>query len=246
MHVSRCISPTERHTDRGWLSSVPFWDLTANLERLSVGVSDIDDNGTDEQENYWASFELPAELPASGNGRRALHWRIAGRTVVAAARNGKLKGLKVGMDHHPVFALRSLVPCWVGLERPDYSTSSWQAAAMTLRPLLAHCSLWMDVPVGWPARQNRRLTRADVQQLWIYSTTGAMPEYIRGLSALTLGRRKDYQPVKYYLSWLTQDAQLAQQVTDAWNSVVSSGRGRRADVVVCPCDRCRQYAAAAT
>lgn len=43
-------------------------------------------------------------------------------------------------------------------------------------------------------------------------------------------------PIELYLSWLHKDAELAQQVAEAWNEVVKRGE---ADVVKCTCEQCK-------
>lgn len=45
---------------------------------------------------------------------------------------------------------------------------------------------------------------------------------------------EERQPIELYLPWL-EEAELAQQVADAWNAVVDRGE---ADVVKCWCDLC--------
>lgn len=43
------------------------------------------------------------------------------------------------------------------------------------------------------------------------------------------------QRVERYLPWLEEDAELSQQVVDAWNEIVQS---REVSEVKCPCQRC--------
>lgn len=97
-------------------------------------------------------------------------------------------------------------------------------AALALRPLLAHASLWHT------PRKDRMLTRQDVQDLQSRFEAAGVPKVARvspeGLQ--TLGR---------YLTWLQEDGELAEQVADAWNAVVKRGGG---NVVSCRGRDCRQ------
>lgn len=175
------------------------------------------------------SFELPESLPTTDEQLALLHYGISNRTIVAAARNGRLRLLgleKFHLEH--AFAIRSLLPSWVGVptwrcegkESGDPTKGEWQLAASELGPRLAHASLWHGTAVNSTPRQERRLAGAEVQKL------GHVGPDERTLNF-------GLQP---YLSWLEEDAELAQQVADAWNVVLEYGDGY--DVPFCPCNRC--------
>lgn len=46
----------------------------------------------------------------------------------------------------------------------------------------------------------------------------------------------EHPPITSYLRWLAEDAELAQQVANAWNEVVRRGE---ADAVLCECNKCK-------
>lgn len=128
---------------------MPYWKLASRLESLKFsGLSDDPFEAYkakgDKSETELASYELPEELPA---GYEEDDWEalskiscsVLERTIVAAARNGRLKHLDVNGIDAP-FAVPSLLPCWVTVRVvPSYygSNEGWYAAAMMLRPLLS-------------------------------------------------------------------------------------------------------------
>lgn len=166
-----------------------------------------------------ASFELPAEVPATGELARAVHCSIAWRTIITAARSGKLRQLVCDGEMKAPFAIPALVPYWVAVEKwggvGQYG-SDYHRNATSLRQVLAHLSLSR-------ASSDGLLTWQDVQALhtvddseWTGAETGSM-----GI----------------YAAWFREDAVLAQQVADAWNAVVERGE---ADEVWCLCHQCRE------
>lgn len=193
---------------------------------------------TEKQEEEFLSFDLPSDLSNSSipldtaEDRNIFHDRLILRTIVAAARGGKLRRLSVNV--HEAFAIRSLLPAWVSIE--DWSElhgfshrNIWLLAAGSLRPLLAHASLWL--PALTPgARSDRRLTGNDVQGLQAHFKKVGMPRAVKVFQKQSL----ELIP---YLSWLEEDATLSQQVADAWNAVVAR---READLVKCLCQECKQ------
>lgn len=164
-------------------------------------------------------------------------------------------------EGHPQkpFAVRELLPYWVGIEqwqdierpgqkprRPPRTRDKWSDAASTLRVALAHASKWLpEATLG--AERDRRLSGSDVQGLRaFYRRDDTLPDF-RGELPLCMSHHEQtgyprfdsrmlcLALVELYLPWLEQDAILAQKVADAWNSVVQRGE---ADSVKCRCEAC--------
>lgn len=179
-----------------------------------------------------SSFELPAELPTSKEEQDALRFSIAYRTIITAAPGGSLRSLKIIPSLEHPFAIRALLPYWLLIDPPSVSgcQGTWELAARTLRPALAHASLWLGANSDPGAREDRRLTREEVQSLHEVFSGAALPRFFRP--------RGQYQAVMRYLAWMEQDEELAQQVADAWN--VIEGRGK-ADENPCGCTKCPNW-----
>lgn len=77
-----------------------------------------DQGSVEEQmEETFTSVETPAPTPFADEAAYAsYHLAIICRTIIAAARGGALKGLVLNEDLDRVFAIRSLLPCWVRIE----------------------------------------------------------------------------------------------------------------------------------
>lgn len=193
----------------------------------------------------------PSDALTTANGiNDNLHNLIVSRTLLAAARAGRLRRLH--FERHPlpdVFAIRSLVPLWIAIEEwglySNYRCPEdlWQEAASALRPLLAHVSLWLAAPDTSASAASRLLTCADMQSLSAHfsdaqcSYTG-VPAGLKELLLDCNGRSSywgDENAVRRYLHWFKDDAKLAEQVADAWNAVVKRGE---ADRVRCYCEKC--------
>lgn len=223
------------------LHSVPYWNLTQSVERLSFHFScgsifAKHSRGLPEQkEASCAAYELPAELPSSPAARDELNSAVVSRTVITAGRTGRLRRLCFDGGQTPApFAIRTLLPLWVnaewiqlrGVERAD----EWTLAATSLRPLLAHASLWLAE--GTSANSDRLLTLQDVQGLQSsFKAAGTLMHSYRWGPPTELYS----QAVNRYLPWLAEDAKLAEQVCDAWNAVVERGEVGCAE---CQCDKC--------
>lgn len=112
------------------------------------------------------------------------------------------------------FMIRDLLPCWVRVERwwihsePDGALPGWAGAAESLRSVLEYASLWISATSIVTPRATRQLTGAEVQALHSY-----FKQREAALSAIT-----GNENIKNYLTWLEEDAKLAQQVADAWNA----------------------------
>lgn len=143
--------------------SVPYWEVTANIRSLSIHYSFCRNAfqriraelvETEElQEEELTSFELPSSpIEGTAEEEQALRCSIAFRTIIAAAKGGRLRSLKLSLQDgfQKPFAVRSLLPCWVGVEAwkgwsPSSFTShpitNWAGAAAHYAPLLliAHC-----------------------------------------------------------------------------------------------------------
>lgn len=218
---------------------MPFWKLAHKLESLSFefGIDielEADEEIEEQNEPELTSFKVPVKSAPKGKKKRdKIHVAIATRTIIAAAKGGQLRHLNVtSLVQHP-FAVYTLLPYWVAIESWGdryQSMRSWQGAAASLRPLLAHCSLWLDTIADSGPRASRGLTRQDLQGLEAtFEATGGTPK---------LSYHDDPQPVDRYLPWLAEDKELAQEVADAWNAIVERGE---ADTVMCSCKKCKSY-----
>lgn len=220
---------------------------------------------SEQDESTLASFQLPTELPTDKGGILELHNSIATHTIIAAARGGKLKQLAFNGHIQRPFAVRALLPYWVRLDEwniPGYR-QGYMAAAPLLRPLLAHASLWLGTAEEHEDRHDRRLTREEIQTLKQYCESHGVPKLRQPLAFLEeededqdeeghqeLAEEQQEQgsktqqakpedpnlnqPIELYLPWL-EDAELAQQVANAWNAIAERGE---ADLVKCECEKC--------
>lgn len=247
-------SQLERLT-RTHFTSVPFWELVSRLKRLhlgfredaiAVGASDHDDIAISSEvsEQELTSFELPkASLPQDVKSVAALRDAVACRTIVAAARGGQLTHLEI--EHSWIqkpFAVRQLLPFWVNIQDWGYSFTHgycdelapalWLQAAATLRSALAHASRWLPAS-GGGIRYDRTLTGEDLRAWYAHFKTEGKPSFI--VKIRLLADSAIVHPIEQYLAWLETDAELAQQVADAWNAVVRRGEE---DLVKCCCEKC--------
>lgn len=231
--------------------TVPYWELCRSLEALSLSVDSRhyrDRVHPGLEELALMKFELPSELPdcTAWQARAELNRAVAHRVLVTAVRGGRLRFLDIDYDvaNHRLedeavhekniltpFAIPTLLPFWAQIEEWGIEpTPGWPGAAESLRPLLAHASLWLHSPSG--PRIERCLTRQDVQLLSTQYQDEHVP--VRDTSKLY---KRDERPIALYLTWL-HDAQLAEEVADAWNGVVRSGG---ADLVKCLCAKCKAH-----
>lgn len=216
---------------------MPFWELSQRLEALTLdlwGIYSIDKADLEEQvESAIDWVQVPASTPfVDRQARNEFHLALASRTVVAAARAGRLRYLSCDMQVQQPFAIRALVPYWVYVEKWGCDcvfARNWSGAATALRPFLSHASVWLHATSTSAPREQRLLSHQDVKALQSYFGVEKMPRI-----CLNQGQHMA-QPVARYLPWLAEDEELAQQVSDAWNTVVERGE---ADLVKCPCERC--------
>lgn len=167
-----------------------------------------------------------------------LHLAIAHRPIVAAAKGGCLERLSVHASTLEPLAVRSLLPHWVQIEdwgQCEEMSWPWARAAVLLRPLLAHASLWLGTAAASGPRIGRQLTPQNAHSLQAHFQEHGVP------SVPTMGRplfNTDDNPAStcdLYLPWLAEDSKLAGRVSDAWNTVVDGGG---ADAVQCRCTDC--------
>lgn len=145
--------------------------------------------------------------------------------------------------------MRQLMPYWVSIEKwgSTIYCDGYVAAACSLREILAHASLWLDAPSDMIARQDRTLTPQEIQSLdghfqavgvpwmhwseveWESTSNDSDGEGVSGAGCVR-------PHTDLYLPWLAEDAELAQSVSDAWNTIVNCGK---VDVVKCRCDKCQ-------
>lgn len=156
-------------------------------------------------------------------------------TVIAAARTGHLRQAKCYTNGLQAFLIRELLPCWVNLEFQETDRFSlWAGAAGSLRPVLSHASRWLGAPLA-PSNLTleRRLTGEQVQELHSFFKKQGIPK----LENCAWHKGAWSRAFEGYLPWL-EEAGMAQQVADAWNSVVDRGE---ADKVKCPCVLCKDH-----
>lgn len=187
-----------------------------------------------------------------------MNYSIIFRTIIAAARGGRLRQLFLSPEvamMHELFAVRSLLPLWIAIEdwgpwsehmhklsrppMPAVQAKQYYQAARTLRVVLAHASLWLP-SASTGARYSRRLTRDEVQSLRGYFVKLASGSLPLAFTLVTVDElkgevRSPLAVFDLYLPWLQRDAQLAQKVADAWTAVVDR---KEADVVKCECEQC--------
>lgn len=222
--------------------AVPLWEIVGNVQDLTLHVgchSEPPKNIKEQDERLLISYTLPKVLPKDNLGKDAVHASIASRTVITAARGGKLRHLQTAwyrcLDFELPFAVRSLLPYWVpieewhGLVGVTGRPAGWLRAASTLRHLLSHASLWLGISEDSPfKRPDRELTRAEVQSFATHYSGSKMPD----IAPLDKWRKR--HPVARYLPWL-REPHLAQRVADAWNEVVRKGD---VEEVWCACIKC--------
>lgn len=236
---------------------MPFWELGPKLEELSIGriyrswfggsemrfTEELDEGALIE------SVELPP-MPvfASASTYQRLHYDIVYRTIITAARGGKLRRLclsnEVAIGHVP-FTMSGLLPFWVGVEvwsstrdpRPPSTNPQWFEAAITLRRVLAHASLWLPEPSAG-SRSDRLLSGEDVEELADHFEAAGVPTFTHtNADGSKREPGKPFAVIELYLPWLQDDPDLADDVADAWNAIVERGE---ADVVKCECELCKR------
>lgn len=119
---------------------------------------------------------------------------------------------------------------------------NWAGAAEGLRTLLGHVLCWR-IYGGLAIRgeQDYCITREDVQSLQLL-----LAEELNGCVEVDWERGERPCPRNLHsessASWLAEDADLAEQVASAWNSVLAR---EGAAEVVCGCSHCDQRSGAA-
>lgn len=208
---------------------MPLWELAKNAKDLSISITANHAVTEEQDEAQVAAFELPIALPTNGGAVEAMHAAIVSRAVLAAVRGGHLTHLCARVE--APFAIRALLPHWIS--NRDWGSVNqagpWLTAAMTLRRLLAHVSLWKRGIPREDVGKDRTLSLADIQSLNARYSGDNMPV----LAAPS--EDSEGQPVERYLPWLEQDVVLAHQVSEAWNAVVQRGEAAAQD---CNCLMC--------
>lgn len=168
---------------------------------------------------------------------RGLHLSIAARTVTVAARGGQLTTLDFETSPlHTPYAVRTLLPFWIDIESWTFDMHEyeireddwsgilfvyWAHAAATLRHVLAYASRHLIT------REDRLLTCEDVRALLRHSDDATFKQqayhsiWYHSYNPDARDTQEAY--IKIYLRWLAEDAELAQQVANAWNAVVERG-----------------------
>lgn len=223
--------------------AVPLCQIAPKLTYLAVdmGTMDSDMPASGEQfEKVLIPLDDPAELledlredHSRWTARDKFTMAVARRIIIAAAKGGRLRHLEPDVSTTHPLAIRSLMPYWVRVESwgkyYEYQ-ADWYQAAILLRPLLSHASLWLG-PTTASGIRDRQLTAQDVQALHTHFKGKGASE----LPTLLKPSRVATETIQRYLPWLSEDAELARRVADAWNAVVECGE---ADKVKCQCKRC--------
>lgn len=227
---------------------MPFWELAPRLQAFSFTVGDgFGGSGEGSQECFEAALTADEQqLPVW----RDEHFRIdkqdceryhiaAGyRTLFAAARGGQLRRLHLPYALHDSFAVRALLLYWVHIEDWDHRWSTpWMSAAMALRPLLAHASLWLGTATASGPRSDRHLTMQEVRSLHSYFKDQRIPDFTNAPKNAIAPT----ETIDRYLPWLAEDGPLAQEVAQAWSDVVEKGEAGK---VKCLCGMCATLAPA--
>lgn len=188
-----------------------------------LGYGDSADLCEIHDEAALAAFELPHDAATTDSAtRHTLFGPVLGCTVITAVRGGQLRRLSLAHGVRQLFLIPALLPYWVGLDH-----FSGLNAPASLRPRLAHVSLWLGSASDSKPREHRRLTAQDVQGLRLYFKT-------ENMIAVSADTHLQHQPFEPYLVWL-EDKDLAQQVADTWNAVVQRGG---ANLRKCCCKKC--------
>lgn len=219
---------------------MPYWELGWKLRYLSLSLLDQDSSGRSADsaeerfEDQINTFELPTQPLSSTATAVGAYAAIANRTIIAAAGDGRaLRNLCLNTPWHALdaaFACRNLLPKWVSMDYwyLRHTKNVWAIAAMSLRPALAHVSLWRTPVWTSVPKNDRLLTGADVQAIRFRFAHEGKPKFFRQQSGLSA------EPIDRYLVWLEEDAELAQRVADAWNQDVEKVR---ANFVECMCSK---------
>lgn len=199
--------------------AVPYWNLTGNLVSLSLQLGEDDycyfDPVRNEQlETTVTSFEPPAELPAllDLEANTEINYSVASRTIVAAARGGHLRHLDVNCSTCPIqrpFAVRGLLPFWVGIEKwgDDFyantrrSMMGWASAAQALSASLQAISCWLN------DKNDLRLSGEQVRSMRSH-LKAREDEGSHSTDGVFDSARTD-SPANFYLCWLEEDAELS-------------------------------------
>lgn len=240
---------------------MPIWELASRLETLSIGGSFPGDWNHDNFESFIDGFVTdyllhPLELLSEPCSRKreavlATVWR----TIATAARGGRLKRLRLGnlwnVSFWKPFAVRALLPAWIGVEEWDLNLKLWDAtdwtqrrqpwefAAAVLRRALFHMS-HSEFTEREVLIAGRRLQGGEVQSMHDEFKRNGLPLFCAPQADDDSRSRQakplmEEMPFVRYLIWLRDDAELAQQVADAWNDVVPRGG---ADLLQCHCRKC--------
>lgn len=227
-NVSECESCIKAHSDflRALADPyplpqlpVPFWTISHKLQALAVRMEEVDDYAdvSDSTESYEADL-----VPEDGkmvtleelckqwrryHASDMLHLAIARRTIIAAAKGGQLRRLNDHVNTQEPLAIRALLPHWMQVE--DWGRCeefSWPRAraAVLLRPLIAHASLWLDTTSA--PTVDRTLTPQNMQSLQAHFQENGVPEVSVIGNPLFNTNDTPTDSVKRYLPWLSNDA----------------------------------------
>lgn len=202
------------------------------------------------REEELVATEAPAE-PCLGNDDVLV--AMARRTIVAAAKGGRLRRLPLGDDYLHAFwkpfAVPTLLSAWVdiddwgisedGMEEewghadyPRKTVSDNWVLAVTLRSALFHVHHRLEKRLRSSSATVPRLASSDVQTMH-YELTKHPPFLWPpdtpnhrgwfGEERVPDEEATCFRAWRRYLVWLRDDEKLAQQVADAWNAVVERG-----------------------
>lgn len=229
---------------------MPLWELAGELRALSLDYRDsklnvfpYESKVHGEPGTTLADIEAYSSSPSyyktwnddDEHVKDAVHVATGCRTLVAALQGGQLRryqaipSINSDAPQYP-FRVRAFLPHWVHIEdwgSTDLGENLYRPIppATTLRQFLAYASphkFWLGPSPSSVSDANGRLVPADFQLMQADLATPRAREYFRGTFA-------------HYVPWLAEDTQLAQQVLDAWYSIVDLSEP---DEFKCQCKEC--------
>lgn len=220
------------HLSYPW--QVPVWDITHKLSELSLDLDGIEcvRFANEQTEASMALYQIPTAPATNEEEFSKQRDSVASRAIVAAARGGQLRCLALNEDVQGPFAVRHLLPYWVRVKfsffgplafcANNHALGAWLVAAMQLPQLLSHAARWIS------KTGEIRLSSQDVQAFKAYCDRNGVPDVIWDGDMYS-------EAVETYLLWLQEDADLATEVANEWNSLVEREGARK---FRCQCDNC--------
>lgn len=222
---------------------MPLWEIASQLRCLIIDLDGASDLPNPMKrgalpiiaKSELASIDAPtAPLSAQGD----VIYAMAGRTIAAAAQGKQLEVLVIGEACErglwKPFAVPGLLPAWVRIKKwitdneilefyqlteadwEEVESKTWAGAAMLLRRALFHVA-------RSPEARARHLSGSEVQSMHKEFTAHELPRLVKPCAGGEDSRMVSGSTIELYFRWLRDNAELAQQVVDAWNDVVERG-----------------------